>query len=160
MDGRRCGQIAEHQAEGMIGSDLIVPVGDDEEGAQATDAAAEEAEELERGAVGPVSVLADDDGRLRPGGEGGEHGPQELFAGVAFGSRAGRSADRARAPDRAQARAAPGVERASHEVRSTVAVPGNLAAELIDERGLADPGFAANKDQAALAPRRPGAGAR
>src|SRR3954454_18740465 len=128
----------------MIGADLIVPVGDDEEGAQAANAAAEEAEELERGAVGPMGVLADDDRWLGPGGEGGEYGSQKLFAGVAFGretvdlqTEGGRQVTHR--PERTRGRE--GVARGAEHGRRA----GNLAAELIDERRLADPGFAANK---------------
>ena len=59
MDGRRGRQIAQDQTEGVIGPDLVVTVGDDEEDAQFANAPAEEPQQLERGAVRPMGVLGD-----------------------------------------------------------------------------------------------------
>ena len=145
VDGRRCCQIAEDQTEGMIGPDLVVTVGDDEEGAQPADPPAEEPQQLERGAVGPMGVLADHERRARPRGQGRKYLPEERFAGIAVksvwldleperGSKVTDGAERTRCGERIARRAQRG--------RRT----GDPPAELVDQRGLADTGLAADED--------------
>ena len=66
------GQIAEDQPQWVIGPDLVVTVGDDDEDVKLPDPAAEEAQELDRSAISPMGVFGDDDHRLLPRGEGRE----------------------------------------------------------------------------------------
>src|ERR687897_1954606 len=83
MDGRRRRQVTQDQTEGVIGPNLVVAVGNDEERAQPSDTPAEKAEQLERGAVGPVGVFGDDDRRSWSRGEGSQRLPEEPLTGVA-----------------------------------------------------------------------------
>ena len=83
MDGWRRRQIAQDQTQGVIGPDLVVAVGDDEEDRESANPPAEEAQQLERGAVGPMGVFADDDRRPRSRGEGRQHLPEEPVTRVA-----------------------------------------------------------------------------
>ena len=76
--GRESG---EHRAERGVTRELVVPVGRDEQRRDALEPPAEEHEEVERGVVGPVHVLHDDDvppgagaGRPELVEERGEHG--------------------------------------------------------------------------------------
>ena len=68
----------------MIGADFVVAVGDDEEDAKLADAPAEEAKQLQRGAVGPMGVFADEDGRSRSRGEGAPAPPERAAPGIAI----------------------------------------------------------------------------
>ena len=129
----------------MIGSNLIVTIGDDDEGAQPADASAEEPQQFERGPIGPVRVLADDQlsapaARRRPPAR-----PRRAGARAAL-SRARPSIVRPsggtdRAPERA--------ERAWRARRTMCAalLSAGTTGEGVDQRGLAHPGFAAHEDQ-------------
>ena len=121
---------------------------------------AEEAEQLERGAIGPVGVFANDDRRARSRGKGGKDCPEEPIAARRrrAASWSMREAER-RAPDRAAAPSGPGVESASHEVRSTAAASAVPAAERVDQSRLANAGLAANQHQASMPCGRPAADA-
>ena len=83
MHGWRRRQIAQDQTKGVIGPDLVVTVGDDEEDGKSADPPPEEAEQLERGAVRPMGVFGDDDRRPRSRGEGRQHLPEEPVTRVA-----------------------------------------------------------------------------
>jgi hypothetical protein len=56
--------LAEHDAERMIGPDLVVPIGRHEQRPRALEAPGEIQQEIERRLVGPVDVLDDDKRRL------------------------------------------------------------------------------------------------
>src|SRR4051812_40192694 len=77
MNGWRRRQISQDQTEGVIGPDLVVAVSDNEENRQISNPPAEEADQLERGTVGPVGIFGDDDRRSRSRGESREHSPEE-----------------------------------------------------------------------------------
>ena len=147
MDGWRCRQIAEDQTEGVIGPDLIVTVGDDEEDRQIPNPPPEEAQQLERGAVGPVGVFADDDRRPRPRGEGREHLPEEPITRVAVeGLLVDEEAERGRQVAHGTERTRRGerVARGPQHRRGCR----DPAAERVDQRGLANPGLAADEHHA------------
>ena len=149
MDGWRRRQIAEDQAERVIGPDLVVTVGDDEEDREIANPPAEEAEQLERGTVGPVGIFGDDDRRPRPGGEGRQHLPEEPIPGVAVeGVLVDAQAERGRqvAHGTERTRCGERVARGPQHRRCR----GDPAAERLDERGLADPGLTANEHQAPM----------
>ena len=86
MNGWRCRQIAQDQTEGMMRSNLVVTVGDDEEGTQAADASSQEPQQFEGSAIGPVSILADHERRARPCAKGCENASEERVAGIAVKS--------------------------------------------------------------------------
>ena len=105
---------------------------------------AEEAQQLERGAVGPMGVLADDDRRPRPRGEGRQHLPKEPVTRVALERELvdlqtecrSQVADRTERTRRGERVA----RRPQHRRR-----PGDPAAELVGERRLAHAGLAAHE---------------
>ncbi len=149
MDGwRRC-QITKNQTEGVIGPDLVVTVGDDEEDGKFTNPPAKEAEQLERRAVSPVGVFADDDRWSRSGGESREHLPKEPIPGIALkGVLVNLYAEGRRQVAHRTERTGRGerVARGPQHRRR----PDVLTAELLDQRGLANPGFAANQHHTPL----------
>ncbi len=131
----------------MVALGLVVPVRRDDEPRDAVDAPAEDAQHVERRLVRPVDVLDHDDRgavglreerpRHRPGVRPGREQLLERPA-RAVGD-VGERAERAR---RGEVLARPGED---PRLRSP--------AELADERGLADPGLAADEHEpAALAP--------
>jgi hypothetical protein len=63
---------------------LVVAVRHDDQDVQRANAPAQEAHQLQRGAVGPMGVLADDYRRSRPRCQRCEHRPKDLLAGVAL----------------------------------------------------------------------------
>ena len=63
----------------MVAVDLAVAVRDDESERQLAGAAAEHGEQLERGVVGPVGVLDDDDGRT-PAAQGVDERAEQAIA--------------------------------------------------------------------------------
>ena len=76
-------QVAQDEAERMIGPYLIVAVGDDEEDGEHSNAPAEETEQFERGTVGPMGIFGDNDYWPGSGGEDREHLAEEPVTGVA-----------------------------------------------------------------------------
>ena len=57
-DGRsRHSEVAEKQAQGMLGADLVAAIAEDEKSSRLVDAAAEELDQIEGGVIGPVDVL-------------------------------------------------------------------------------------------------------
>ena len=147
MDGwRRC-QIAQDETKGVIGPDLVVAVGDDEEDREIPNPSTEEAQQLDRGAVGPVGVFGDDDGRPGSRRESREHLPEEPVACLAVegrvvdeeAERRGKVAHGAEWTRRGER-----VARGPQHDRSI----GDAAAELVGEGGLAHPGLAADEHHA------------
>ena len=82
MDGWRRRQIAQEQAQGMIGPNLVVTVGDDEEDWESSNPSAEESQQLERCSVRPMGVFANDDRWPRPRRESRKHLPKELVTRI------------------------------------------------------------------------------
>jgi hypothetical protein len=147
MDGWRCRQIAENQAQGVVGSDFVIAVGDDEEDRKFTDAPAEKAEQLKRGSVGPVGILGDDDHRLRPRGKRREDVPEEAVSRVAIERLLDDpQAERGRQITYGTERTGggEGVTRGAHD-RRTLA---NAATERLGQRGLADTRLTSEEDDA------------
>ena len=65
-DPRARAQAAEHEPERMGAVELVVAIGGDRQGRDTLELAPQEAQDVERGLVGPVHVLEDED-RGRPG---------------------------------------------------------------------------------------------
>jgi hypothetical protein len=59
-----CNQVAEHGSQRVIGDELVVTVSEHQEHVGAANSSPEEAQEVERGFVGPMDVLDDDDARV------------------------------------------------------------------------------------------------
>src|SRR5262249_55803718 len=150
MDSRRRRQIAEDQAQWVMTADLVIAIGNDVEDWEFADAPAKKAEDLERGAVGPVGILADYDDRSGMLGEGREDRAKELFAGLAVeAALVDRQAEsRGEITDHAQGTWRR--EGIAGEAEHVDAV-GDTPAERIDQRRLANPGLAGEEDQAAIA---------
>ena len=70
MDGLGRGQVPQDEPKGMIRANLIVTVGDEMQGLPAIDAPPQEADEVQRGGIGPVRVLPDDHRQLTRGPRG------------------------------------------------------------------------------------------
>ena len=152
MNGGRGRQIAQDQPEGVIGADFVVAVGHDEEErrspirrprkrSNSIEAPSAQWASSPTMTVGPgraakaASTSRKSRSRASPS------------SGVLVDERPSAGARSRTAPS------GPGVESASQEVRSTAAVPGDAAAERVDQGGLAHSGLAANEHQAPV-PRR------
>ena len=72
VDGRGRRKVAQHGAQGMAWSYLVVTVGDHHQGGDRIQPTAKEPEQIERGLVGPVGVLDHSEGRRRPGAKLGQ----------------------------------------------------------------------------------------
>ena len=150
MHRRGRGQITQDQAQRMVGPDLIVPVGHDDEDRQITNAPPKEAEQLERGAVGPVGVFGDDDRWPRSRGEGRQHLAEQPVPRVAVegGLLDAQTKGWGQIPYRTErTRRGQGITGGLEDLRGGV----NLAAERLDQGGLAHPGLPAHEYQAPLA---------
>src|SRR5688500_16449087 len=133
----------------MIGSNLVVTVRDDEKGAQFADTPAEEPHQIERSAVRPMGVLTDQERRAWTRGEGREHGPEERFAALPI---EGESVDLESKCRRQVTDGTEWTRRGERVARRTQGSrrPGHPPAELVDQRGLADTGLAADEDHSSL----------
>ncbi|CAA9565886.1 MAG: hypothetical protein AVDCRST_MAG49-3046 [uncultured Thermomicrobiales bacterium] len=150
--GRRGGEVAQDDPERVLGPDLVVAVGDDQQRADPAQPPAEEAEQVERGLVGPVGVLDHRQRRGQPGAELGQGRPEDPVARRVLGQQpvepgAGRRRDVAQRPERRRRRE--GVARPHQHPRP----PPRRLAEAADERGLADPGLPGHEREAPLAGR-------
>jgi hypothetical protein len=143
MNGWRRRQIAQDQTKGVIGSNLVVAVRDDDEDREISNPSTEEAQQLDRDAIGPVGVFGDDDRRSWSRGEGSQRLPEEPLTGVAvegvlIGQETKRGGEVAHGAERTRRRER--VARGPQHRRSRGA-----AGELLDQRGFANPGLAANE---------------
>jgi hypothetical protein len=66
----------------VIGPKFVISVGDDEEDREVANPPTEESEQFERGAICPMGIFGDDNGRPSSSGEGREHRPEELVTRV------------------------------------------------------------------------------
>ena len=138
-------EVADHPAQGVVAVDLAVAIGDDESERQVAGAAAEHAEQLQRGVIGPVGVLDDDDGRT-PAAEGVDERAEQA---VAVGRRVEteRNGDVEERPERSWRRqrvASPDGPRCD---------AGHVE-ELGDDGGLADAGVPGDESDPAVPARR------
>ena len=148
-DRAPAGEIAEHAPQRMAGAQLVVAIGQHEQGRQLLDAAPEELHEVERRLVGPVQVLHDHHGRARLVPEGVEDGGEDGRArdlGVEQraqwpGQRLGDVSQRPQ-----WARGEQGIARPPQHARRVTVQLG----EALDERGLADAGLAADQHHASV----------
>ncbi len=62
-------EIAQHRAQRMTRAHLVIATGQHQQHAQALQAAPEKLDQVERGVIGPMNILEDDDRRPRPAGE-------------------------------------------------------------------------------------------
>ena len=139
-------QLAQNSAERVGPAHLVVAVGEDDERRSGLDSAREQADEVERGAVGTVQILEHDHVRRPPAKlveERGEHvdrpgspldEPLELAAGLACD--VGERAERPRRLER--------LARAGEDARR-----GDVQAERLDEGGLADARLTADQHELA-----------
>ncbi len=148
---RRGREVAQDDPQRVACADLVVAVRREDERARVADAAAEEAQQVEGGLVGPVDVLEHGHGRLLA-----EHLQEVLedgFAGALVVQQGGeRRAEPCRHVDQRPERA-----RRPHRVTATdeqSPIMGHLVAETPDERRLADPRLAADEHEAACAGHR------
>ncbi len=81
-NGRRRRQVSEHDAQRMGRTDLVVPVGDDQQEARGAAAPAHEAQEVERRLVRPVGVLEHGERRAEPAGELSQNGAKDPMPGL------------------------------------------------------------------------------
>jgi hypothetical protein len=82
VHGRCRDQIPQDQAKGVLDPDLVVAVGDHDEDREISKAPAEEAQQLDRSAIGPVGIFGDDDCWSRSRGEGRQHLSKEPVPGL------------------------------------------------------------------------------
>src|SRR5262245_34243737 len=140
------GEPAEHDTQRMLGHELVLAIGRDEESGRLLDPAGDDPEDVERRLVRPVHVLQHHD-RVRRR----ELGEQLLRDAVRNGARIGEvaegSSNRFRdVHDRPEgSRREEGVTRAAEDAGSAV----GLFEERVDERGLADTCLAAEQDESA-----------
>ena len=151
-------QVGDRLAEGMVLAGLVAPEGDHQQHGQQRDPPAEEAEQVERGMVGPVQVFPDQQEGALPVAERVQQGGEE---GLAVCPGADQRVDiGAEHPGHVLHRA----ERAGREQRVAAAeggAPGvrRRRLEPADQRGLADAGFAGDEgDVPAPGPSRSGEG--
>ena len=146
--GRRRCQVTEHDAQGMSRADLVVPIRDDQEEARRAAAAAHEAQEVERGLVGPVGVLEHGEGRPEPARELAQDGAENPMPGLTRVSEEPLERSAHRRGDvehrRQRPRRGHGVAGADEHPRR---LPGGFG-DSGDERGLADTGLTAHEDEA------------
>ena len=132
----------------MSWADLVVPIRDDQEEARRAAAAAHEAQEVERGLVGPVGVLEHGEGRPEHARELAQDGAENPMPGLTRVREEPleRSAHRRGNVEhrRQRARRGHGVAGAEEHPRR---LPGGFG-ESADERGLADTGLTAHEDEA------------
>ncbi len=138
------GQAAEDQPQRMVGAELVVPAGHDGEAAGGPHAAGQQHDEVQRGLVGPLQVL--DDEQRGPGAQLVEQHGQHLVdrrpASHDLGQRAGGV--RRQVGER--------TERSGGEEALAPTRPhadAGVVSGLIDERTLADAGFSGQEDQSA-----------
>jgi hypothetical protein len=132
----------------MSRADLVVPIRDDQEEARPASAAAHEAQEIERGLVGPVGVLEHGERRSEPARELGEDGAEDPMPGLTrvreepldIAATVGGTLEHRRQ----RARRGHGVAGADEHPRR---LPGGFG-DPADERGLADTGLTSHEDKA------------
>jgi hypothetical protein len=147
---RRPGQGGDHAGERVVVAQLLVAVADHQQRRQAVDPPGQVPDDVQGGGVGPVGVLDDDHGRALGEAHLGEQGVQEGVAVVAgqpgqAPGVAGHVPERPQRPRGEQVLARPD----QHPGRR----PGALG-ELLEQRGLADPGLP--RDQHGRPPALPG----
>ena len=145
-----CGQVAQDQPERVIGGHFVVAVTGQQQRRYPAQPPPEEAEQVDRGLVGPVHVLEHRHGE--PGGRanlGEEAGEQPL-------PRRPAAAQGGELPVELRADVEQRAERAGGEQAVATAPqpagPRQLLLELLEEHGLAHPGFPGHQDQPAAAP--------
>jgi hypothetical protein len=130
----------------MLGAELVVAVGDDQQGEAGTEAAGQEPQQVQGGLVGPVDVLdhqhGDHPAVPQPVEQGGEqHLPRRLLAKQLIQPAAERGGDVGQWAQR---------PRGGQRVTGAPQDPGSLPVpegELVDQRGLADACLTAHQDQ-------------
>src|SRR5579859_565854 len=61
----RCSDVAQHNAQWMTRADLVLAIGGDEQNLTSVESARQEAQQVERGLVGPMDIFEDQDPRPR-----------------------------------------------------------------------------------------------
>ena len=141
-------QRTQEPSQRMIPGHLVVAEGQHDDGGQVGDAAPEQAQEVQRGVVGPVHVLDDQHRRPARTAQLGEH---RLEHGVPVGARRDRRRQR---PGRAPRRVLQRAERTRRDqvVAGAAQHPGARGQRRdrgADQAGLADPGLAGHQRHAA-----------
>jgi hypothetical protein len=142
----RAGEVAGEQLHRVQGADLIVAVGDDQQGGSDPDPPGQEAEQVQGGLVGPVDVLDHQHGHHRgivqPFEQGGkQHLPRRLVAKQLLEPTAERGGDVGQRPQRPR-----GGQRVTGAPQDLGGLP-LLDGELLDQRRLADACLTTDQDQ-------------
>jgi hypothetical protein len=139
-------EVAGEQLHGVLGADLVVSVGDDQQGGRGTEAAGQEPEQVQGGLVGPVDVLDHQHGRHpgvpQPFEQGAkQHLPRRLVPEQLVEPTANCGGDVGQRPQRPWG---------GQRVTGAPQDPGSLPVpegELVDQRRLADAGLTPDQDQ-------------
>ncbi len=149
---RGWGKVSEHGAQRMLGPHLIVTVGDDQHDGEMPQAAPEELDQIERRLIGPVNILDDEDRRRGT--------PRQVVDcciedDVAVGRRLKGGAECLPRLPRHVVERRQGMGREERLAASPEHARGRALAvhELLQERGLADPGLAAHERHASRSTR-------
>lgn len=145
--GRKGGEIAQHGAERMRGSDLVRPVGGEHRGVGTADAAAEEPQQVKRRGIGPVHVLEHGDGGTAGSGQLGEEAHEQLVSGLALEQRPDLAARLRHVGEGSERTGRREVVAGAHEDPQRRAA---LLHDGVDDGGLADTGFPGDEGQAAV----------
>jgi hypothetical protein len=155
LDRGNGSQIAEDAAQRVVGADLVVSVGDDDQDPRPLDAAAEEAQQVEGCLVGPVGVFDCQQRGLASGTplQCRQHGAEEEVPPGAADEEALDVAAEIGGDVEERAERAGRRERVAGADQHPGALP-DLGGEPAQQDGLADAGLATEQDEAAPAPIR------
>ena len=142
------GKVAEDDAQRLIGSDLVVAIGCDEEAAGGADASAEVAQQVEGRFVGPVDVFDNEQRGARRGlGELGEDGTEDAVALDGGGVKEVVEAEVGRDVEE-RTECARGHQRVAR-ADGDAGLPLRQLGQVVDQGGLADTCLAAEEHHAA-----------
>ena len=133
---RAAGQLAEDDPQRVARIELVVAIGDEHQRGEPLDAPGEQAQDVERGLVGPVEVLEDDDVR-RPRAQRSRQRPDEGAGSGALGHRRAELAAHLVGDVHEGAERARGEERVARAPQDSALT--RSRAERPHERRLADP---------------------
>ena len=133
---RAAGQLAEDDPQRVARIELVVAIGDEHQRGEPLDAPSEQAQDVERGLVGPVEVLEDDDVR-RPRAQRSRQRPDEGAGSGPLGHRRAELAAHLVGDVHEGAERARGEERVARAPQDSALT--RSSAERPHERRLADP---------------------
>ena len=139
------GQVAEHHPERVVRGDLLVPVGGQDQGRYPGQAAAEVAEQVGGGLVGPVQVLDDHDGQRARCSQLGQERGEQLIPGGALAAQHGELPAGLRADVEQRAQRPRGQQPVAASPQP--ARVRQLLLERLGQHGLAHPGLTGDQHQ-------------